>query len=123
MNLLQFEQLVGEALDNLPPFFQEKLNNVAVVVEDQASAEVLLEQGLRHPLNLLGLYHGIPQTRRGIGYSFTLPDRISIYQKAIEIRAATPSEIRALVAEVVEHEIGHHFGLSDEELAEAMGEE
>ncbi|MCX5975231.1 MAG: metallopeptidase family protein, partial [Coprothermobacterota bacterium] len=75
MNLLQFEQLVGEALDNLPPFFQEKLNNVAVVVEDQDSAEVLLDQGLRHPLNLLGLYHGIPQTRRGIGYSFTLPDR------------------------------------------------
>ncbi len=123
MNRPQFEQLVGEALDNLPPFFQEKLDNVAVVVEDQASAEVLSQQELRHPLDLLGLYHGIPQTRRGMGYNFTLPDRISIYQRAIEIRAATPSEIRALVAEVVEHEIGHHFGLSDEELAQAMGEE
>jgi predicted Zn-dependent protease with MMP-like domain len=123
MNRSQFEQLVGEALDNLPPFFQEKLSNVAVVVEDQAPEEVLSEQGLRHPLDLLGLYHGIPQTRRGLGYNFALPDRISIYQKAIEVRAATPSEIRALVAEVVEHEIGHHFGLSDEELAQAMGEE
>jgi predicted Zn-dependent protease with MMP-like domain len=123
MNRPQFERLVEEALDNLPPFFQEKLDNVAVVVEDQASTEVLLQQELRHPLDILGLYHGIPLTRRGMGYNFTLPDRISIYQKAIELRAATPSEIRALVAEVVEHEIGHHFGLSDEELAQAMGEE
>jgi predicted Zn-dependent protease with MMP-like domain len=123
MNRPQFEQLVEEALDNLPPFFQEKLDNVAVVVEDQASTEVLLQQELRHPLDILGLYHGIPLTRRGMGYNFTLPDRISIYQKAIELRAATPSEIRALVAEVVEHEIGHHFGLSDEEIAQAMGEE
>lgn len=122
MNRSQFEQLVQEALDELPLFFQERLDNIAVVVEDLAPQELLAQQGLRNAFNLLGLYQGIPQSRRGIGYSHTLPDRISIFQQAIEARARTPVEIRALVKEVVLHEIGHHFGLSEEELAAAKRE-
>lgn len=117
MNRSQFEQLVREALEELPPFFQERLDNVAVIVEDLATQELLVRQGLSNSYDLLGLYQGVPQSRRGVGYSYALPDRISIFQRAIETRAKTPAEVRTLVREVVQHEIGHHFGLSEEELA------
>jgi len=119
MNHYLFEKLVSEALDSLPPEFQEKLSNVSVVIEDLASWEVLKAQNLKDPHALLGLYVGIPQSKRGIGYSFVLPDRIFIYRRAIEARASTPETIRSLVRKVVLHEIGHHFGLSEEELEEA----
>ena len=120
MNLFPFERLVSEALDSLPPEFQAKLSNVAVVIEDLASGEVLKAQNLKNPFALLGLYVGIPQSKRGFGYSFVLPDRIYIFRKAIEAQASSPEEIRNLVRKVVLHEIGHHFGLSEEELKEAM---
>jgi predicted Zn-dependent protease with MMP-like domain len=120
MDHLFFERLVSEALDSLPPEFQEKLSNVAVVIEDLAPGEVLKTQNRKNPYELLGLYVGIPQNKRGYGYSFVLPDRIYIFRRAIEARASTPEEIRSLVRKVVLHEIGHHFGLSEEELKEAM---
>ncbi len=119
MNHYLFERLVSEALDSLPPKFQEKLSNVAVVIEDLAPVEVLKAQNLKSPYAILGLYVGIPQSKRGVGYSFALPDRILIYRRAIEAQASTPEKIRNLVRKVILHEIGHHFGLSEEELEEA----
>lgn len=119
MNPSLFEDLVREALDSLPPEFQEKLSNVSVVVEDFPPREILQERNLKSPYSLLGLYAGVPQNRRGMGYSFVPPDRILIFRIPIEVRASTPEKVRALVKEVVLHEIGHHFGLSEEELERA----
>jgi predicted Zn-dependent protease with MMP-like domain len=112
-----FEALVRDALEVLPLFFQEKLENVAVVVEEFPSTEVLAQQGLSNPYGLLGLYQGVPRTHKGF-YSYEFPDRITIYQKPIEAHASTPSAVRELVGDVVRHEIGHYFGLSEAELAD-----
>jgi len=115
MDEQSFRKLVEDAMDSLPPEFAEKLNNVAIVVEDDPSPAQLLELGLtRHDL-LFGLYHGVPQTKRGF-YSGVLPDKITIFKNSIEAVAKTSEEIKAQVKETVIHEIGHHFGLSDEEL-------
>jgi predicted Zn-dependent protease with MMP-like domain len=103
----RFRELVGEALDSLPDEFGRAIENVEVVVEDG------------HPRQtLLGLYHGVPKTSRGVGYFGVLPDVITIYRLPIEARYHTPDELRAAVRHVVLHEIAHHFGISDERLRE-----
>ena len=112
-----FEALVRDALDSLPPYFQEKLENVVVVVEEFPSPEVLAQQGIRSPYGLLGLYHGVPSPLKGRSF-YEFPDCITIYQKPIEAQSSTPAAVRQMVAEVVEHEIGHYFGLNEDELAE-----
>lgn len=111
-----FQRLVAEALEDLPPSIQEKLDNVEVVIEDWPARETLVRAGLRHPSQLLGFYHGVPRTKRTHRYGLVLPDRISIYQRPIEMRCRTPAEVRATVRRVVRHEIGHHFGLDDDRL-------
>ncbi len=118
MERAAFEQLVAEALDALPSPFREKLDNVEVVVEDWPDRETLRSAGVRHPAQLLGFYHGIPQTRRTHNYSLVLPDKISIYRRPIELRCRTPEEVRATVNHVLRHEIAHHFGISDARLRE-----
>ena len=102
----RFEQLVADALDELPEEFASRLENVAVVVEDEPEGP------------LLGLYHGVPQTNRGSGYFGVLPDRITIYRGPIERRARDETELAAAVKKTVLHEIAHHFGISDEWLDE-----
>lgn len=111
-----FETLVAEALDTLPEFFQQKLENVDVVLEDWPDTETLRAVGARHPADLLGFYHGVPQTQRTHHYGLVLPDKISIYRRPIEMRCATEQAMRAMVARVVLHEIGHHFGMSEAQL-------
>jgi predicted Zn-dependent protease with MMP-like domain len=101
-----FESLVADALDDLPEEFARRMENVAVVVEEEPEGP------------LLGLYQGVPQTRRGPGYTGFLPDRITIYRGPIERRARTPQELAAAVRKTVWHEIAHHFGISDEWLTE-----
>jgi predicted Zn-dependent protease with MMP-like domain len=113
-----FEQLVAEALDDLPELFREQLDNVEVVVEDWPDRETMRWAGVRHPTHLLGLYHGIPQTKRTRNYGLVLPDKISIYQRPIEMHCRTTEEIRETIRHVLRHEIAHHFGLSDERLRE-----
>lgn len=110
-----FRKLVEEAVDSLPPEFAKKINNVAVVVEDDPSPEQLRELGLTGQDLLFGLYHGVPQTKRGF-YAGVLPDKITIFKNSIEAVAKTSDEIKTQVRETVMHEIGHHFGLSDEDL-------
>jgi predicted Zn-dependent protease with MMP-like domain len=112
----KFEAVVARAIENLPPEFQRKLENVDVVVEEWPTSTQLRQAKNIHPTQLLGLYQGVPQTRRGQGYGLVLPDKISIFQKPIEAHCRFGDEIEIKVEEVVRHEIAHHFGLDDETL-------
>ena len=114
----RFEKLVEEALKEIPRRFRKAMHNVAVVVEDEPSPEVLAEMEIEPGDSLFGLYHGTPLTERTWGYGNNLPDRISIYQKPTEEACETDDEIRDCVAETVIHEFGHYFGMSEEEIEE-----
>lgn len=116
MDRQSFQKLVEEALKNLPAEFAEKLDNVALVVEDEPTKEQLSKLNL--PLNsaLFGLYQGVPQIKRGSGYTMVSPDKISIFQKPIEDLNHTEENIRACIRQMVLHEIGHHFGMSEKDL-------
>ncbi|MGA8848303.1 MAG: metallopeptidase family protein [Dehalococcoidia bacterium] len=118
----KFEALVARAIDNLPPEFQRKLENVDIVVEDWPTPRQLRQAKLSHPTQLLGLYQGVPQTRRGRGYGLVLPDKISIFQRPIESQCRFGDEVEAKIEEVVRHEIAHHFGLDDKTLRKIEGE-
>jgi predicted Zn-dependent protease with MMP-like domain len=105
-----FEQLVAEAIDGLPQWVRERLENIEVFVEEQPP------RGAR---NLLGLYEGIPLTKRGNDYTWALPDRITLYRSTIERSAGHDHEaVKRAVAHTVVHEIAHFFGISDERLRE-----
>jgi predicted Zn-dependent protease with MMP-like domain len=112
----KFEALVARAIDNLPPEFQRKLENVDIVVENWPTPGQLRQAKHSHPTQLLGLYQGVPQTRRGRGYGLVLPDKISIFQKPIEAHCRFGDEIESTIEEVVRHEIAHHFGLDERTL-------
>ena len=112
----KFEALVARALENLPPEFKSKLENVDIVVEDWPTPRQLRKVKLSHPGQLLGLYQGVPQTRRGRGYGMVLPDKISIFRKPIEAQCRFGEEIEAKIGEVVRHEIAHHFGTDEKTL-------
>lgn len=111
-----FEAWVAEALDALPEAFRARLENVEVIVEDWPDRETLRRAGLHHPAELLGFYHGVPQTQRTHHYGLVLPDKISIYRRPIELHCRALEEIRETVHHVLRHEIAHHFGISDERL-------
>jgi len=114
----EFEEAVVGALKRLPKFIKEKMENVDVVIEGQASKQVLNEMGLRFPSELLGLYQGVPYDRRGFYYGNVLPDKITLFQVPIESICQTKEEMREKIREVVIHEVGHYFGLDDEKLRE-----
>jgi len=116
-----FEEIVEEALMSLPEEFGRKLENVEVIVEDEPSEKVLRELGVGRG-SLLGLYHGVPLKRKSIWAAPTLPGRISIYRIPILALSATREEIRRRIRAVVIHEIGHHFGLSDRDMASLESE-
>jgi predicted Zn-dependent protease with MMP-like domain len=114
----RFTKLVEEALRDIPSKFREAMQNVAVVVEDEPSEELLEELEMEPDDDLFGLYQGTPLTERSSSYGNTLPDRISIYQLPIEDACEDDEDIRQCVAETVIHEFGHYFGLSEEEIQE-----
>jgi predicted Zn-dependent protease with MMP-like domain len=103
----QFEEMVVEALDGLPPKLGQVMENVAVTVQHEPG-----------PRGLLGLYQGVPLTNRSTNYAGVLPDRITIYQQAICAICRSRAEVVEQVRRTVIHEIGHHFGLDDERLHE-----
>lgn len=117
MEPIQFERLVKQAVAQLPDQFKRHLDNVDIVVEDYPNLSQLASVGLRHPLSLFGLYQGIPKTRRGSGYMFVAPDKITIFRLPIAYFYRTPDRIQAKIRAVILHEIGHHFGLSEADLA------
>ena len=105
----RFEELTSAALDSLPQWVLDRLENVEVIVEDHPPAD--------EP-TLLGRYHGVPITRRGMNLSGVLPDTITLYRSTIE-RVARPDDERDLqrvIAHTVEHEVAHLFGISDDRL-------
>jgi predicted Zn-dependent protease with MMP-like domain len=110
-----FESLVADALDEIPPELASEMDNVAVVVEEwPTSAQLAGRSG-----TLLGLYEGVPLTKRDpVSYAGYVPDRITIFQGTISERAQTPADLAAQVRVTVLHEVGHHFGMSDERLHE-----
>jgi predicted Zn-dependent protease with MMP-like domain len=117
MDRAKFEQLVSIAVGALPSEFAAKLENIDVVVQDWPTVDQLRRTGLRHGQSLLGLYEGVPLTKRGQHYGLVPPDKITIFQKPIEAkRGQRDTEIAAEIARVVKHEIAHHFGISDARL-------
>jgi len=113
-----FERLVAEAVEGLPAEFAEKLDNVEFVIEDEPTAEDYDERRIRPGMMLLGLYHGVPLTKRSAFRVNPLPDRITLYQHSIERVCRTPAEIVEQVRRTVLHEIAHHFGISEQRLKE-----
>ena len=116
MTSRQFEAVVERALHTLPSPFKEKVSNIAVVVEDWADDETLADVGVEPPDTLYGLYHGVDLTHRDSSYGNVLPDTITIYQGPIEEDCETRQEMAELVRDTVMHELGHYFGLDDDDL-------
>jgi predicted Zn-dependent protease with MMP-like domain len=105
----RFEEVVVAALDELPEWIRERLENVDVLIEEEPPPG---------QSNLLGLYQGIPLTRRGLHYAGVLPDRITLFQGPIERAVRSEPELQALIRHTVVHEFAHFFGISDERLRE-----
>ncbi len=112
----KFEILIAQAIDNLPPEFRHKLENVDIVIQDWPTPRQLRQVKLANRRQLLGLYEGVPQTKRGRSYGMVLPDKISIFQKPIETQCNSEKEVEVKIGDVVRHELAHHFGLDERTL-------
>lgn len=112
-----FRELVEEAIDTIPLKFARQVRNLAIVIEDEASDELLDEMDMDDPSELLGLYQGTPLNERGWGYGNTLPDRIILFQFSIEDECADDEdEIVVAIGETLIHELGHYFGMTEEQI-------
>jgi predicted Zn-dependent protease with MMP-like domain len=114
----QFERHVAEALASIPTRFRDALENIAIVVEDEPAQELLDDMGIEPPDTLLGLYQGIPLTERQWGHGNTLPDRVLLFQGPHERESEDDEDLVVAIGETLIHEIGHYFGLSEEEIEE-----
>ena len=112
----RFEMLVAKAVLSLPEEFREQLDNIDIVVEAEPSPEQLRKVGMPRGMTLLGLYEGVPLTERSHYYGMVAPDKITIYQRPIEAICRSETAIVREIASVVQHEIAHHFGISDARL-------
>jgi predicted Zn-dependent protease with MMP-like domain len=122
-SLRAFKALVAEALDDLPPYIQERLENVAVVVEERPSRARLSRLGYDPDQDLLGLYEGINRLDRSSNYHLVTPDRITLFWRPIleEVGRGDTEAIRREVRKTVIHEVAHHFGIDDAELERLGG--
>jgi len=111
-----FERILRQALDDLPARFREALQNVAVVVEDWPPEWLLDELEIPPEDTLYGFYHGVPLPERSVSISGNLPDKISIYRGPLEEDFPDPAELRTEIRMTLLHEIGHYFGMDEEEL-------
>lgn len=113
----RFERLVAEAVTLIPKRFRREMQNLALVVEPEPSPELLDEMEIEPPDSLYGLYQGTPLPERSWGHGNALPDRITIFQKPIEEDCEEDEdEIRAMIGETLIHEVGHYFGMSEDEI-------
>ncbi|MGB2600554.1 MAG: metallopeptidase family protein [Candidatus Omnitrophota bacterium] len=112
----EFEKLVIKALEDLPRVFKDRLENVDVVVEDEPTTEQAGAVDVSHRRMVLGIYHGVPLVRRSHYYGMVMPDKVSIFQKNIERACKNKEDIVRLVSHTVQHELAHHFGISDQRL-------
>jgi predicted Zn-dependent protease with MMP-like domain len=113
-----FEQLVTDALSRVPRRFRDAMTNIAISVEDEPSRALLREMEIEPPDTLFGLYQGMPLTERRWDHGNTLPDRILLFQGPHEREAEDEDDLIASIGETLIHEIGHYFGLSEEQIEE-----
>ena len=113
----EFEVIVRDALTRLPKEFAEALQNVDVVIEDGPDMDIARRLGLGTKGRLLGLYQGVPLKNRTHYYGMVMPDKITLYKQNIERSCAeSGADIRREIEHVIQHEIAHHFGISDKRL-------
>jgi predicted Zn-dependent protease with MMP-like domain len=133
MDEAEFERIAAEEWGQVPAHFRKQVDNVALIIEDEPSAETRVREGLTEHETLLGLYHGVPNTERGdmYGVGATLPDTITLYrlplmeearelsldaQEAGKPERPFPEWVRRAVRETLWHELGHYFGLEEGEV-------
>jgi predicted Zn-dependent protease with MMP-like domain len=114
----RFLALVREALADIPAEFRDALDNIAIVVEDEPTLEQLHEVDLEPPETLLGLYEGTPLPERAWAHGNVLPDKVTLFQGPIEDASDDEDDVVVAIGETLIHEIGHYFGLSEEEIEE-----
>ena len=122
MNRATFERHVSDALATIPKRFRDAMRNIAIVVEDEPSSTLLREMEIEPPDTLFGLYQGVPLTERRWDYGNSLPDRIVLFQGPHQREARDDDDLIGSIGETLIHEIGHYFGLSEEEI-EAIEDE
>ncbi len=122
MERQRFEELVRQALDELPDEIAQRMSNVDVEVQERPTSGQLRSTGVPAGATLLGLYQGIPLTRRTSGYQMVPPDRIIIFQRPLEMVAGSDEDLVQRVQATVIHEVAHHFGISDKRLHEIEAE-
>ena len=118
MTRQRFESLVAEAIMLIPRRFRREMKNLAVIVEDEPSDDLLDQMEIEPPDTLLGLYQGTPLTERSWGFGNALPDRILIFQGPHERAAADDEDLVVAIGETLIHEVGHYFGMSEEQIEE-----
>ena len=113
----EIEAIAREAMARLPEPFASHLQHVVLQVDEYADEALLAEMEIEHPLDLTGVYEGIPIGQRSVDLSGTLPDRIRLFRQAILVEWAEEGEqFEHLVRHILIHEVGHHFGLSDDDM-------
>ncbi len=114
----EFERHVADALASIPRRFRDAMRNLVIVVEDEPSQDLLADMEISPPDTLLGLYQGTPLTERRWDHGNTLPDRVLIFQGPHEREAEDEDDLVVAIGETLIHEIGHYFGLSEDEIEE-----
>lgn len=119
MRTADFDELVEKALRSIPARFRNRMQNLAVIVEDEPSPAQLTRSGISQGGTLLGLYEGRPLTYRSVSEGFHLPDRITIFQQPHERITRNREDLERLVEQTLWHEIAHHFGMNEREVRAA----
>ena len=111
----EMEAIARRTMESLPEPFAGHLSDVVLIIEDFADEKTLTEMGIEEPFDLTGIYEGIPLTERSVDHSGTMPDRVRLFRRPILDEWADGEDtLEHLVGHVLIHEVGHHFGLSDE---------
>ena len=119
MDRERFEALVEDAWDAIPEEFRDHFENVAIFVEDEPSPEQLETGGVGPGHTLLGLYEGVPLSKRGSGYTLAMPDRVTLFQGPIERAAPSYRDIPRVIYDTLWHELAHHLGMDEKEVRAA----
>lgn len=115
----EFEKLAEEAWEAIPEDIRQHFSNVTIFIQDEPSADDLDAGGVGPEHTLLGLYQGVPISKRGFGYGMVLPDRVLLFQGPIERSARRKSDIPQIVYDTLWHELAHHLGMDEEEVRDA----
>jgi len=116
-----FDHLISQAMDELPQEYIKGLNNVAILYADDPDEYQIQKSGLREGNILLGLYEGIPLTKRGGNYTFVLPDKITLFKHSMMMVAHDPQQLYEQIKRTLWHEIAHYYGLDHERIHELEG--